>query len=156
MALGDWKATEGKQRAVWAQPGGQVVSEGQLVPVHVVIIESGVALIEDFILIDNVLSRWDVRIPIIDLPGSVKVAKTVAAAWPASFGSSEDAEEFGWAVDTVEVEIEPNSNLVTLVVHAAALGEDSRTLRFGYHITIFLNGERLLADPEVLNELDRA
>ena len=46
MALGDWKTTEGKQRAVWVQPGCNVADEfGLLSPADVIIIESGVACV---------------------------------------------------------------------------------------------------------------
>src|SRR4051812_6438942 len=100
MAPRDFKAIEGRQRAVWVRPGGQVLDEGQLLPVDVVIVESGVMTLEDWFQLDG-LGRFDVTAPIIDLPGGVQVNKVVAAAWPSSFGSTDEADSFGWAVDTV-------------------------------------------------------
>ncbi len=95
MPFGDYQKTEGKQRTVWVPfGGGQIVSEGTLLPVSAVIVESGVAVIDAGVLADNILVRTDVTVPIIKLPAGGITVKAVAASWPSSFGSRDDADSF--------------------------------------------------------------
>jgi hypothetical protein len=153
VPFGDYQKTEGKQRTVWVPfGGGQIVSGGTLLPVSAVIVESGVAVIDAGMLADNILVRTDVTVPIIKLPaGGIRV-KAVAASWPSSFGSRDDADSFGWAVDSVEVKVDAGTNTVQLVIHDAQLGMGTNVMRYGYHITFWLlhmsQDQRTLASLE--------
>jgi hypothetical protein len=133
-----FQKTEGKQRTVCVPSGGQIVSGGALLPVAAVIVESGVAVIEAHFVADNVLVHNDLTVPIIKLPAAGITVKAVAASWPASFGSGDDADTFGWAVDSVEVKVHAGTNTVQLVIHTAELGMGTNVMRFGYHITLWL------------------
>src|ERR1700746_3927149 len=138
MPTFEWLATEGKQRVVWAQPNGQPV--GQIVsaeseqlalkPSQFVVIESGVAVIDGGFQLNNVLSRRQIRIPIVDLDEGVEVVKVVAATWPSSYSSSDDADHFGWAVDRTKTILETGENKLFLIIDRAMKGAGTIILRF--------------------------
>ena len=148
-----FKEIAGRQRAVWVQPGGTILSEGDLAPVDVVIVETGYAIIKEWYLGGDDLVRFDITAPIIDLPTGVQVSKVVAAGWPSSFSAEDDAVKFGWAVDGVDPRIDPGPNVLMLVFHAAALGYGGNLARIGYHVTMWLAGEGL-GDEAILRQLE--
>jgi hypothetical protein len=58
MPPGDFMITAGKQRAVSAQPGGHVVVGATLEHFEALVVESGTAILEDFFMLDDDISRW--------------------------------------------------------------------------------------------------
>src|SRR5262249_30977651 len=106
--------------------------------------------------LDDDISRWQVRIPIMVVPGGATVVKTVAMATPASIGWNDDADAAVWAVDEVHVEEDTNTRQLFLVPHVAVGGEDCGMGRIAYHITVFIQGRRFIANPDSIVELDRA
>src|SRR5689334_16075645 len=104
MKPGDFKNTDGRQRAVSAQPGGKVVVGAALEHFEALLIESGTAVLEDYFMLDDDVQRWQVQVPILVVPSGATVVKTVAMAAPASISWDDSADGAVWAVDEVHVE----------------------------------------------------
>jgi hypothetical protein len=68
------------------------MSNGDQVDIGAILIESGTALLEPFFEIEDSLSRWEVRIPVVKVPSGGFVLKAVATAHLASFGWDDDAD----------------------------------------------------------------
>lgn len=156
MKPGDFKNTDGKQRAVWAQPGGHVVVGASLEHFEALLIESGTAVLEEFFILDDSISRWQVQVPIMVVPSGATVVKTVAMAAPASTGWSDSADGAVWAVDEVHVEEDTSTRQLFLVPHVAVGGEECGMGRIAYHITVFIQGRKYIANPDAIVELDQA
>jgi hypothetical protein len=156
MNPGDFKNTDGKQRAVWAQPGGQVVVGASLEHFEALLIESGTAVLEEFFMLDDSITRWQVEVPIMVVPSGATVVKTVAMAAPASTGWSDSADGAVWAVDEVHVKEDTSTRQLFLVPHVAVGGEGCGMGRIAYHITVFIQGRKYIADPDAIVQLDQA
>jgi hypothetical protein len=154
VAPADWQKNESVQRAVWVQPpGAAVISGGQKEPVDVVLVESGVAVLEEEYFLSDGFDEWDVRVPIFKLPPASFVIRAVAACWNSSIHWDEDAEAASWSVKSVRSEIDPNSGEFVVLPHLVLQGMKTNISRVGYHVTIFLRGERGFSD-EILAELE--
>ena len=156
MPPGDFQSSVGRQRAVWVQPGGKLVFNGEPVDIGAILIESGTALVEPFLQVEDTLSRWEVRIPIVTIPGGGFVLKAVATAHLAAIGWDDDADSSIWAIDEVHTEVDVNSQMFFVVPHAAYLGAGGGSIgRISYHVTIFLGGTDTFRRRETLEALER-
>lgn len=156
MAPGDFSITAGKQRAVSAQPGGHVVVGASLEHIEALLIESGTAILEDFFMLDDDITRWQPRVPIMVIPDGAIVVKTVALAAPATVGWNDSADSALWAVDEVHVEEDKGTRQLFLVPHVAVGGQECGMGRIAYHITVFIQGRKYIANPDSIVELDQA
>ena len=156
MAPGEFMQTDGKQRAVSAQPGGHVVVGGSLEHFEALLIESGTAVLEDFFILDDSFARWQVRVPIMVIPAGATVVKTVALAAPANIGWNDSADAAVWAVDEVHVEEDTSSRELFLVPHVAVSGTECNMGRIAYHLTAYIQGRKYIANPDSIVELDLA
>jgi hypothetical protein len=154
MPLDEWEATDGKQRAVWIQPGGKLLVNGVQTEIAAVLIESGSARLTLAILTDNVLVHWTPKIPIFVLPPGSSVLKSVAlCTLGAMRGGDEDSTFSTWAVDETTTEINAATNEFTIVPHLHRHGLGSAIWRVGYHVTVFLGGRKIR--PEGLAKLEQ-
>jgi hypothetical protein len=155
MAPGDFNTIFGRQRAVWAQEG-QVLVGGMAEHFEAVIIEAGAAAREGFGMKDDYEQQSKLPIPIMVVPPGATVVKTVAMAAPATFYWDDHADSAIWGVDEVHVEEDTTTRQLFLVATIAQGGERTALLRIAYHITIFIQGRKYIADPTQLQELENA
>jgi hypothetical protein len=157
MAPGDFAKTFGKQRVVWAQPGGTVLVGNQFEHIEAVVIETGTAAREDFFMMDGTYVHNKVSIPIMTVPAGATVLKAVAIAAPATIHWDEDADPSAiWGVDQVEVEENTTTRQLSIIAEVVEGGEKTDMPRIAYHITIFIQGRKYVADPQQLLELETA
>jgi hypothetical protein len=154
MALADFSSFAGRQRAVWAQPGGRVLVGGTVERFDAVIIEAGTAVREGFVMRDDETVRRPLSIPIMVVPAGALVLKTVAVAAPATIFWNEAADHAVWGVDEVHVEEDTSTRQLSLVADMADGGTLTNLPRVSYHITIFLQKEEYHGNPESLIELE--
>jgi len=157
MAAGDFFKTFGKQRAVWAQPGGSVLVGTQTEQINAVVIESGTAAREDYFMLDGTYVNSKVAIPIMIVPSGATVLKTVAMAAPATIHWDDAADPSAiWGVDQVDVEENTTTRQLSIIANVVGGGEKTDMPRIAYHITIFIQGRKYDADPQLLLELENA
>ena len=75
------------------------------------------------------------------------------AVWAQSGGRADRAV---WAVDEVYVEEGTSTRQLFLVPHVAVGGEECGMGRIAYHITVFIQGRKYIANPDTISELDQA
>jgi hypothetical protein len=156
VAPGDFKSIAGKQRAVLAQPGGHVVVGSSLEHVEAIVFESGTAVLEPFTELNDDLTRWKIRVPIMVVPTGATVVKTVAGVALATIGWNDSADVAVWGSDKVSVEEDTSTRDLFLVVDLAIAGQECGLGRVAYHITIFIQGRKYIADPNAIVELQKA
>jgi len=158
MGPGDFAATVGKQRVVWAQPSGSSVLIGtDLEHIEAVVIESGTAVREPYFMLDGTYVGTKVAIPIMIVPSGAKVLKTVAVAAPATIHWDDAADPSAiWGVDQVDVEENMTTRQLSIIASVVGGGEKTDMPRIAYHITIFIQGRTYVADPQQLKELETA
>ena len=156
MAPGDFNSIAGRQRAVWAQPGGHVLVGGTAEHFEAVVIEAGTVVREDFFMFDDTVQHTTLMIPIMVVPDGATVVKTVAMAAPATFAWNDDADSAIWGVDEVHVEEDTTTRQLSIVATIPEGGEETALLRIAYHITMFIQGRKYIADPTQLAELETA
>ena len=157
MAAGDFFKTFGKQRAVWAQPGGSVLVGTQTEQINAVVIESGTAAREDYFMLDGTYVNSKVAIPIMIVPSGATVLKTVAMVAPATIHWDDAADPSAiWGVDQVDVEENTTTRQLSIIANVVGGGEKTDMPRIAYHITIFIQGRKYDADPQQLLELEKA
>src|SRR6266699_925443 len=143
MAAGDFFKTFGKQRAVWAQPGGSVLVGTQTEQINAVVIESGTAAREDYFMLDGTYVNSKVAIPIMIVPSGATVLKTVAMAAPATIHWDDAADPSAiWGVDQVDVEENTTTRQLSIIANVVGGGEKTDMPRIAYHITIFIQGRK--------------
>jgi hypothetical protein len=156
MAAGDFNSIAGRQRAVWPQPGGHVLVGGTAEHFEAVVIEAGTVVREDFFMLDDTVQHTMLRIPIMVVPAGATVVKTVAMAAPATFAWNDSADSAIWGVDEVHVEEDTTTRQLFIVATIPEGGEETALPRIAYHITIFIQGRKYIADPTKLAELENA
>ena len=156
MAPGDFNSTAGKQRAVWVQSGGSILVGNATEHFDVIVLEAGTAVREDFWMFNDDIQRGKLRIPIMVLPAGASVVKTVAMAAPAAIHWDDDADSANWSVDEVHVEEDLTSRQLSIIADLAEGGEKTSMPRIAYQITIFLQGQRFIVNPDALKELQDA
>jgi hypothetical protein len=109
---------------------------------------------EDFFMLDDDIQRHKLSIPILVVPAGVNLVKTVAVASPATITWDDSADGAIWGVDAVHVEEDTTTRQLSLVADVAEGGEETSMPRIAYHITIFLEGRKYVANPESVAELD--
>jgi hypothetical protein len=105
--------------------------------VDLVLIESGVALLEDYIRPFDRYGRWDIRIPVFTPPPTSSVIKAVAGCWSAASHWDDDADEASWAVERTRTEVGTKSGQFVIIPHLVLDGELCNIMRVGYHVTVF-------------------
>jgi hypothetical protein len=155
MAPGDYKETVGRQRVVWSEPHGQLVVNGALEQFEAVVVETGTAVREDFLLLDDHVSTTKVVIPIMRVPQGATVVRAVAMAALASIGWNSNADTAVWAVDKVEVDENLASRRLSVVAHVAEGGTESNLGRIAYQITLFIHKDKY-RNPLDMAELEHA
>jgi hypothetical protein len=153
---GDFLKTEGKQRAVWTQPGGHVLVGAVAEHFEALVIEAGTVVREDFVILNDDLKRLKLVVPIMVVPAGATVVKTVAMASLATISWNDSADAAIWGVDAVEVEEDTSTRQLSLVAHIAEGGTEASLPRIAYHITIFIQGRKYIGDPSKLQELEQA
>jgi hypothetical protein len=152
---GNFSTTAGRQRAVSAQAGRVVVGHS-LEHFEAILVEAGTAVLDDYFIFDDDISRWKVAVPILVVPQGATIVKTVAMAAPAEFHWSDSSDSAVWGVDEVHVEEDTGTRQLFLVPNVAVGGTECNMLRIAYHITIFIQGRKYIANPDNIVELDRA
>ena len=61
-----------------------------------------------------------------------------------------------WSVDEVQVEEDLTSRQLSIIADLAEGGEKTSMPRIAYQITIFLQGQRFIVNPDALKELQDA
>ena len=152
---GNFGSIAGRQRAVSAQ-AGHVVVGNSLEHFEAILIEAGTVMLDDYFIFDSDIARWALAVPIMVVPPHATIVKSVAMAAPAEFHWDDSAENATWAVDEVHVEEDTGTRQLFLVPNLGVGGADCNMLRIAYHITIFLQSRRYIANPDNVVELDRA
>jgi hypothetical protein len=139
-APGDFSTIVGRQRAVLPQapPGGRVVVGGTIQSFDVMIIEAGTAVRENFFLFDDSVTPIKLSIPIIVVPASATVIKTVAGASLGTIHWDGHADSAWWGVEQVDVEEDTTTRQLSLVASLTQGGTETSFTRIAYHITIFM------------------
>lgn len=156
MAAGDFLKKVGKQRAVWAQPGGTVWVKNIAQHFEALVIEAATAVRDPLIMLDDTLVHSSLSIPIMVLPAGVNVLKTVAMVAPASIKWDDDAGSATWAVDDVKVIENTSTRQLSLIADLGEAGKATGLERVAYHITLFIQGRKYIADPTKIEELEGA
>jgi hypothetical protein len=107
-------------------------------------------------MLDNTVQHTMLRIPIMVVPAGAAVVKTVAMAAPATFAWNDSADSAIWGVDEVHVEEDTTTRQLFIVATIPEGGEETALPRIAYHITIFIQGRKYIADPTKLAELENA
>jgi hypothetical protein len=131
-----------------------VLTSGTRTSFQAVVIEAGTAVREDFFMLDDDTQHHTLSIPIMVVPAGAVVVKTVAMAAPATIYWSDDADHAIWGVDSVRVEEDMSTRQLSLVADIPEGGESTNMPRICYHITIFIQGRKYIADPDSLAELE--
>ncbi len=126
-------------------------------PAAVLVIESGTAAREDYFMLDGTYVNSKVAIPIMIVPSGATVLKTVAMAAPATIHWDDAADPSAiWGVDQVDVEENTTTRQLSIIANVVGGGEKTDMPRIAYHITIFIQGRKYDADPQLLLELENA
>ena len=155
MGLKDFQQSVGRQRAVWVAPGGKLLAGGQAVDIGAILTESGTAILEPWFFEEELLTNWEVRIPVFRVPPGAFVLKAVATCGLAVI-NWEESNNAIWAIDQVRTEVEIESQEFFVVPSVGNLGSGSTTVgRISYHVTAYLGGLDVFHREEVLRELER-
>jgi hypothetical protein len=104
------------------------------------IIEAGTAVRENFVLLDDSVPSPPIKlgIPIMIVPASATVVKTVAGASLGTIHWHHDAGSAWWGVEQVDVEEDMTTRQLLLVATLTQGGTNTSFTRIAYHITTFL------------------
>jgi hypothetical protein len=156
MSRLDYQLTVGKQRVLWAKPGGKLIANGEEVDIGAILIESGTAVLGEWFMLEEILKNWEVRIPIFRVPPGGFVLKAVATCHLAAISWNDASENSVWAVAEVHTEVDIGSQEFFVVPHMGYMGEGGGTImRVSYHVTVFLGGVDTFHRADVIRELER-
>jgi hypothetical protein len=151
----DFQQSVGRQRAVWIAPGGKLLTGGEAVDIGAILTESGTAILEPYFFLEELITNWEVRIPLFRVPPGAFVLKAVATCGLAVI-NWEESDNAIWAIDQVRTEVEIESQEFFVVPSVGNLGSGSTTLgRISYFVTVYLGGRDVFHREEVLLELER-